>query len=53
MGLLHASVKPKTAMTAPGSRKKIAGGELASVATVHRIYKIAIQFKIQITPKFM
>jgi len=44
---------PKMAMSAPGTEKKVAGGEVASVVTVYQIYRIAIRFKSQITPKFM
>ena len=48
-----ASVKPRTATHAPGTEKKAAGDEVASVATVPLIYRIAIRQNHQITPKFM
>ena len=51
-GLHRASAMPKTATTAPGSKPKIAGDELASAVTVHRNYRIAIHQNSQITPKF-
>ena len=51
--LPRASVKTKTATSVPGTQKMIVGGEVASVATVHQNYQIAIRFKISITPKFM
>jgi len=51
-GLHRASATPKTATTAPGSKPKIAGDELASAVTVHRNYRIAIRQNSQITPKF-
>ena len=51
--LPRASAKLKTATRAPGTKKKAAGGEVASVATVHQNYQIATRFKTQITPKFM
>ena len=51
--LLHASTTPKTATRAPGTEKKVAGDEMASVATVHQNYQIATWFKTQITPKFV
>ena len=47
------STKPKMATSAPGSRKKIADGEVASAATVSQNYKIATRFESQITPKFV
>ena len=51
--LPHASAKLRTATRAPGTEKKAAGDEVASVATVHQNYQIATRFKILITPKFM
>ena len=47
-GLHRASAMPKTATTAPGSKPKIAGDELASAVTVHRNYRIAIRRNSQI-----
>ena len=41
------------ATTAPGSKPKVAAGVAWAVSTVHRIYKIALQFETQITPKFL
>ena len=52
-GLHRASAKLRTATRAPGTEKKAASDEVASVATVHQNYQIAIRFKIQINPKFM
>ena len=52
-GLHHASAKLRTATRAPGTEKKAAGDEVASVATVHQNSQIATRFKTQITPKFM
>ena len=40
-GLLRASAKPKTATSAPGNQKKVAGGEVSSAVTVHQNYTIA------------
>ena len=37
----------------PGTPKKVAGGVARAVNTVQQIYKIAIQFETQITPKFL
>ena len=51
--LPRANAKLRTATRAPGTEKKAAGDEVASVATVHQNYQIAIHFKIPITPKFM
>ena len=51
--LPHASAKLRMATRAPGTEKKAAGDEVASVATVQLNYRIAIRLKIQITPKFM
>ena len=51
--LLHASATPKLATSAPGTEKKAAGDEVASVATVPHIYRIPIRQNLQITPKFM
>ena len=51
--LPHTSAKLRTATRAPGAEKKAVGDEVASVATVHQIYRIAIRFKSQITPKFI
>jgi len=51
--LHRASAKLRMATRAPGTEKKATGDEVASVATVHQNYQIAIHFKIQITPKFM
>ena len=51
--LPRASAKPKTATSAPGDQKKVAGGEVASAGSVHRIYKTATRVKTQITSKFM
>ena len=51
-GLHRASATPKMATTAPGSKPKIAGDELASAVTVHRNYIIVIRQNSQITPKF-
>ena len=42
----------KTATRAPGTPKKVAGGELASAVTVHSNYKFAIRQNSQITLKF-
>jgi len=41
-GLHHASAKLRTATRVPGTEKIAAGDEVASVATVHLIYKITI-----------
>ena len=43
----------KAATRAPGTPKMVAGHVARAVNTVHRIYKIAIQFETQITPKFL
>ena len=53
MSLLHASATPKTATTVPRSKPKVAGDVARAVSTVHRIYRIAIRLKFQITPKFV
>ena len=50
---LHANAAPKMATSAPGTEKKVAGGEVASAGSVHRIYKTATRVKTQITSKFM
>ena len=50
--LSRASAKPRAATVASGSRRKIVDGEVASVVTVHRNYRIAIRQNSQITPKF-
>ena len=52
-GLLHASAEPKRATATTRTESKLADGELAYMATVHLIYRIATRFKTQITPKFM
>ena len=52
-GLSRASAKPRMATRAPRTEKKAAGDEVASVATVPHIYRIAIRQNLQITPKFM
>ena len=41
----------KTATRAPGTPKKVAGGESASAVTVHSNYKFAIRQNSQITLK--
>ena len=41
------------ATRATGSKPKIAGHVARAVSTVHRIYRFAIRFQIQITPKFV
>ena len=46
-------MKLRMATRAPGTEKKAAGDEVASVATVPHIYRIAIRQNIQITPNFM
>ena len=43
----------KAATRAPGTPKMVAGHVARAVNTVHRIYKIAIQFETQIAPKFL
>ena len=49
----HASAKPKVATGAPGSQWKLADGEVSPAGTVPNIYRIAICFNSQITPKFV
>ena len=51
-GLHRASVTPKMATTAPGSKPKIAGHVASAVDTVHPNYRIAIRQNSQITLKF-
>ena len=43
----------KAATRVPGTPKTVAGHVARAVNTVHRNYKIAIQFETQITPKFL
>ena len=49
----HASVKPKKTTSPTGSQKKVAGGEVSPVGTVHQNYIIATRLISQITPKFV
>ena len=52
-GLHRASMTPKMATRAPGSKPKVADDVARAVNTVHQNYRIAIQFETQITPKFL
>ena len=43
----------KDAMRVPGTDQKVTGNVARAASTVHQNYRIAIRFKIQITPKFV
>ena len=43
----------KAATRAPGTDQMVAGNVARAASTVHQNYRIAIRFKIQITPKFV
>ena len=51
-GLHRASMTPKMATCVPRSKPKVTGDVARAVNTVPSNYRIAIRFKIQITPKF-
>ena len=51
--LLHASVEPKRATSAPGSQKKIAGDDNCPMALFAIITKLPLVLNSQITPKFV
>ena len=48
-----ASATPRRRRVRLEAIRRIAGNVARAVNTVHRNYRIAIQFKIQITPKFV
>ena len=48
-----ASAMPRWPRARLEASRRIAGNVARPVNTVHRNYRIAIQFKIQITPKFV
>ena len=51
--LLHASAKPKTATSAPRSRRKAAGGDSCPMALFAIITELPLVLNSQITPKFV
>ena len=51
-GLYRTNAMPKMATRVTGTPKKVAGGVVSTVDTVHSIYKFAIRQNSQITLKF-